>query len=71
MSFITQRRREAEGIEAVPEDYTTWHQRHFDNGKSVSELGEKIKKFVAAKRQTAMVSQQFAVVPIFLIEHRE
>ena len=54
MSFITQRRREAEGIEAVPEDYITWHQRHFDNGKSVSELGEKIKKFVAAKRQTAM-----------------
>lgn len=35
-------------------DYTTWHQRHFDNGESVSELGEKIKKFVAAKRQTAM-----------------
>ena len=37
-----------------PEDYTTWHQRHFDNGESVRELGEKIKKFVTAKRQSAM-----------------
>lgn len=37
-----------------PEDYTTWHQRHFDNGESVRELGEKIKKFIAAKRQSAM-----------------
>lgn len=35
-----------------PEDYTTWHQRHFGNGESVRELGEKIKKFAAAKRQT-------------------
>ncbi len=34
-----------------PEDYTTWRQRHFDNGESVRELGEKIKAFVAAKRQ--------------------
>lgn len=37
-----------------PEDYTTWHQRHFNNGESVRELGEKIKKFVTAKRQSAM-----------------
>ena len=36
-----------------PEDYTTWHQRHFDNGESVRELGEKIKKFAAAKRQSS------------------
>ena len=35
-----------------PEDYTTWHQRRFGNGESVRELGEKIKKFAAAKRQT-------------------
>ena len=35
------------------EDYTTWHQRHFDNGESLRELGEKIKKFAAAKRQNA------------------
>ena len=35
-------------------DYTTWHQRHFDNGESVRELGEKIKKFIAAKRQPVM-----------------
>ena len=37
-----------------PEDYTTWHQRHFGNGESVRELGEKIKRFVAAKRQNTM-----------------
>ena len=37
-----------------PEDYTTWHQRHFNNGESVRELGEKIKRFVTAKRQSAM-----------------
>ena len=37
-----------------PEYYTTWHQRHFNNGESVRELGEKIKKFVTAKRQSAM-----------------
>ena len=37
-----------------PEDYTTWHQRHFDNGESVRELGEKIRKFAADKRQNAM-----------------
>ena len=35
-----------------PEDYTTWHQRRFGNDESVRELGEKIKKFAAAKRQT-------------------
>lgn len=34
-----------------PEDYTSWHQRHFDNGESVKELGEKIKVFAAAKRR--------------------
>ena len=34
-----------------PEDYTAWHQRHFSNGESVRELGEKIKVFVASKRQ--------------------
>ena len=33
------------------EDYTSWHQRHFDNGETVRELGEKIKVFAAAKRQ--------------------
>lgn len=37
-----------------PEDYTTWHQRHFANGESVRELGEKIKAFVAAKRNNAV-----------------
>ena len=37
-----------------PEDYTTLHQKHFDNGESVRELGEKIKSFVAAKHNTAM-----------------
>ena len=36
-----------------PEDYTSWHQRHFDTGESVLELGEKIKAFAAAKRQQA------------------
>ena len=45
-----------------PEDYTTWHQRHFDNGESVRELGEKIKKFIAAKRQPAMVLNQSQIV---------
>jgi len=34
-----------------PMDYTTWHQRHFDNGESVRELGEKIMAFSEAKRQ--------------------
>ena len=38
------------------EDYTTWHQRHFGNGESVRELGEKIKKFTAVKRQDVMVN---------------
>lgn len=33
-----------------PEDYTSWHRRHFDNGESVRDLGEKIKAFAAAKR---------------------
>ena len=37
-----------------PEDYTTWHQRHFDNGESVRELGEAIKQFVAAQRRSTM-----------------
>ncbi len=37
-----------------PEDYTTWHRRYFDNGESVRELGEKIKKSAVAKRQNAM-----------------
>ena len=36
------------------EDYTSWHQRHFDNGESVRELGEKIKAFAAAKCQNAI-----------------
>ena len=36
-----------------PEDYTSWHQRHFTNGESVRELGEKIKAFAAAKRHNA------------------
>ena len=35
------------------EGYTSWHQRHFANGETVRELGEKIKTFVAAKRQEA------------------
>ncbi len=37
-----------------PEDYTSWHQRHFANGESVRELGEKIKAFAAAKRHAAI-----------------
>ena len=36
------------------EDYTTWHRRHFDNGESARELGEKVKAFAAAKRQHAV-----------------
>ncbi len=41
-------------ISRSSEDYTTWHRRHFDNGESVRELGEKVKAFVAAKRQHAV-----------------
>ena len=37
-----------------PEDYTTWHGRHFNNGETVRELGEKIKAFAAARRQHEM-----------------
>ena len=37
-----------------PEDYTTWHSRHFNNGETVCELGEKIKAFAAARRQHEM-----------------
>ena len=47
------RKRNWKLVSSAPEDYTTWHQRHFDNGESVRELGEKIKKFAAAKRQNA------------------
>lgn len=38
------------GIKAM-EDYTSWHQRHFNNGESARALGEKIKAFAATKRQ--------------------
>ena len=31
-------------------DYTTWHQRHFNNGESVRELGEKIKAFAKTRK---------------------
>ena len=41
-------------ISRSSEDYTTWHRRHFDNGESVRELGEKVKAFAAAKRQHAV-----------------
>lgn len=34
-----------------PEDYTSWHERHFDNGETVRELGEKVKAFAAEKRE--------------------
>ena len=37
-----------------PEDYTSWHQRHFANEESVCELGEKIKAIATAKRQNAI-----------------
>ena len=40
-------------ISHSPEDYTSWHQRHFSNGESVRELGEKIKAFGAANRQNS------------------
>lgn len=33
------------------EDYTSWHQRHFNDGESARNLGEKIKAFVATRRQ--------------------
>ncbi len=36
-------------------DYTQVREGVFDNGESVRELGEKIKKFAAAKRQNATV----------------
>lgn len=39
----------------LPMDYTTWHQRHFDTGESVRELGEKVKAFARAKRRCAQV----------------
>ena len=38
-----------------PMDYTTWHQRHFDTGESVRELGEKVKAFARSKRRCAEV----------------
>ena len=38
-----------------PMDYTTWHQRHFDTGESVRELGEKVKAFARAKRRCPQV----------------
>ena len=41
-------------ISRSAEDYTTWHRRHFDDGESVRELGEKVKAFAAAKRQHAI-----------------
>ena len=41
-------------ISRSSEDYTTWHRRHFDNGESARELGEKVKAFAAAKRQHAV-----------------
>ena len=31
-------------------DYPTWHQRHFNNGESVRELGEKIKAFARTRK---------------------
>ena len=40
-------------ISRSSEDYTTWHRRHFDNGESVRELGEKVKAFAATKRRCA------------------
>ena len=40
-------------INRSPMDYTTWHQRHFSNGESVRELGEKIKAFAKTLKATA------------------
>ena len=40
-------------ISRSSEDYTTWHRRHFDNGESARELGEKVKAFAATKRRCA------------------
>ena len=36
-----------------PEDYTTWHRRHFSTDETVRELGKKIKEFTAARHRHA------------------
>lgn len=40
-------------ISRSSEDYTSWHRRHFDTGESARELGEKVRAFTAAKRESA------------------
>lgn len=38
------------------EDYTSWHCRHFNDGLSARDLGEKVKAFAARKRLSQTVA---------------